>query len=205
MARSRKRRPTKSQIPDFGALRRRVADIANESGLDELETYADEARDDFVDKIERQAFDSFRVILYPESGTNLSPDWLARKERAGADLRTMIATEHYKESIGVHRSSARSKKAQRKRKNRGRGATLRIGFHHLAKARDLNGKVVDITLNRVAITQEKGSVKARIPARPHWRPHLDAMRSKAPATRKRIKRRIKADLKQQLRGKAVVR
>jgi hypothetical protein len=77
-----------------------------------------------------------------------------------------------------------------------------IGFSHNLRARDLNGDVVDITLRRVAWVQEHGFSVATlpeggggVPARPHWRPHLDDMHADAPEARERIKSQIRTAIR----------
>lgn len=198
------RSPKKSHIPDFGALRRTIEATADAALLAEVEAYANDERDNFVAKVERQAFASFQVILYPESGTNLSPQWLARKEAKGADMRTMIATHWYKDHVRVDRRKARRK---------GEKTVFKIGFRPDVKPRDLDGNVVDVEipalglrgLDAIAMVQEKGSVAAGIPARPHWRPHYDKMRLDAPRVRKRIRERVKQAIKRQVGRKVVVR
>lgn len=192
------RRPTRPHIPDFRALSRQVRDVAREALFEGLREYAEEQRDEFVEAIELQAFPSFQEIFYPESETNLSPGWLARKERAGADLRTMIATSWYKDHIQVFTRKARHK---------GEPSVIRVGFHPQVKARDLHGRVEDITLNLVAIYNEHGSLDGRLPARPHWRPHFQRMHARARKTRERMVAEIREKLRasRRLRGKVVVR
>jgi len=166
------------QIPDARKLFRRVTEVITETVVDELELWAEEIRDEFVERIEAQAFAAFQVVLYPESGTNLSPQWLARKEAADADERTMIATGHYTRSIKVY------KKFDRKQKK----WIIRVGFHPRIQARDLKNRIVAILLDDVALVQEFGSIKAQIPARPHWRPHRDTVKKEASAKRKELGR-----------------
>jgi hypothetical protein len=199
-----KRKPTKPQIPDARAIFERVEKIAAETLADALEEWGEEIREEFVGKIEQQAFASFQEIFYPESGTNLSPSWLRIKELAGADLRTMIATGHYVDSIEVFRRYDRREKKH----------IIRVGFHHSAKPRDLQGRTVDIEipgtgitgLTALAIVHELGSVKANIPARPHWRPHRERVATeasgKARQFRKAISKAIKDDRK--LKGRVAV-
>jgi hypothetical protein len=180
-----KRKPRAPQIPDARKLFKRVQEVATETLVDELEVWAAEIRDEFVERIEAQAFASFQVILYPESGTNLSPQWLARKAAADADPRTMIATGHYTDSINVF------KKYDRKEKK----WVVRVGFHPSIQARDLKNRIVNILLEDVALVQEFGSIKAQVPARPHWRPHRTKVKSQAPAKRKDIRREVSRAIK----------
>lgn len=180
-----KRKPRAPKIPDARKLFKRVKEVITETVVDELELWAEEIRDEFVERIEAQAFAAFQVILYPESGTNLSPQWLARKEAANADERTMIATEHYTRSIKVYRKYDRKQKKW----------IIRVGFHPRIQARDLKNRIVSILLDDVALVQEFGSIKAQIPARPHWRPHRATVKSEAPAKRKEVTRTVSRALK----------
>ena len=191
-------RPTRSHVPDFRAISRELRTVANGALFEGVRAYAEDERDAFVEKIELQAFPSFQRILYPESGTNLSPQWLERKERAGADLRTMIATRWYLDHIRVF-----TRKARRK----GEPTRIRIGFHPRVQARDLEGKIQDITLSRVALYNEYGSLDGRLPARPHWRPHFGGMRSRAGKARERLRKLIRDQIlaTSTLRRKVVVR
>jgi len=183
-----RRKPTKPQIPNVRKLFARVEEVATETLADELEEWAGEIREEFVGRIQRQAFSSFQEIFYPESGTNLSPGWLRVKELAGADMRTMIARGWYIDAIDVFRKTDRRTKK----------TVIRVGFHHNKKPRDLDGRTVNIEIPGTGITgmtalgivHELGSIKANIPARPHWRPHRDKVRSDAVAKRKEFRRAI---------------
>lgn len=190
-------RPTRSHIPDFAAIARRLRETANDALFDNVKKYAEDERDRFVHKIEMQVFPSFREIFYPESGTNLSPGWLARKERKGADERTMIATTWYKTNIKVWVRKGRRKQEK---------TIVRIGFHERTLARDLDHHITDVPLNLVAIYNELGSLDGTLPARPHWRPHYDVMRSQAGRTRKMIRTKVKQAIERdpKLKGKIVV-
>lgn len=178
------RAPKKSHIPDFRGMAKRLRKVAREESWQSVYDFAEAERDNFADRILAQDFEDFRVIFYPESGTNLSPQWLRRKEKAGADLRTMLATHHYLRSIGVF--------TRRDRKGLG---TVRVGFHHSTKARNLKGETVNILLKDMARVHEFGSEKANIPARRHWRPHLRVMRERAPMVRREIRDRIVARMR----------
>lgn len=200
-----KRKPRASHIPDFRAARRRIEEVAYDALLEGVEDYAQEQRDAFVEKIDEQAFASFQAILYPESGTNLSPGWLRRKAQKRADLRTMIATGWYRDNIEVLRKLA---------SNRRRDKTVfKVGFRSNVKPRDLDGNTVEVAipalgltgLDAIAMVHEKGSIKASIPARPHWRPHYDKMRSEAPRVRRRLRVHVKEALKENLGRRVVVR
>lgn len=195
------KKPRKSQIPNARKIFKRVAEVAHDQLVEEVHEWAFEVRDEFVARIESQAFASFQAILYPESGTNLSPEWLARKEAAGADLRTMIATGHYVSKIDVFK-----KEDKREKKT-----IVRVGFHHSAKPRDLEGRTVDIEipgtgitgLTALAIVHELGSIKANVPARPHWSPHRIVVREQARKKRKEFLRSILKALKKDSRTRGL--
>jgi hypothetical protein len=175
-------KPQKSHIPDFrqrAAVFRQVAfDVAWDKALD----FAHEQRDFFVNRILAQDFDSFRVILYPESGTNLSPKWLARKRAAGADPRTMLATHHYIANIKVFQTIGPN------------GGQIRVGFQPGERARTLDNREKEITLERLARVHEYGSAHIKLPARPHWQPHLNYMKSVASRVRQEIVKEVTAML-----------
>lgn len=182
----------KSKIPNFEALSKTIATVAHRQLVEQVDAYAEYALAAFRMRIEAQGFASFRVILYPESGTNLSPGWLDRKQAKGADLRTMIATGHYVQSLRVFRLS----------KKAGRERHWRVGFKVNERAKDLDGNRVDATLSEVAMWQEFGT--SVIPARPHWRPQLTRMRRELPeirrAMRKRVIDRIRAAVGRKMAG-----
>ena len=173
-------RPTKSRIPNTRQLFAQVKRAANDAVIEAVGEFAEEQTDDFRRRIERQVFPDFRRIYYPESGTNLSPKWLARKQKKGADSRTLIATGHYKNSIRVWR----------RLRPRRRGADFRIGFHPRIQARNLDNERVPILLKDVAMIHEYGSVSGKIPRRSHWRPHLTLMRQRAVGERPKIRRAV---------------
>lgn len=175
----------KPHIPDVRAILKKAGKVAREEAIEGIYAWADEQREAFIVKIEDQFFASFKRIYYPESGTNLSPQWLRRKELAGADLRTMIATGHYVSSIKLWRKG---------RKARG-PYEVRVGFHPRAQARNLDGSIAPVLLTKVARTHEHGSIEANIPPRPHWGPHGNVMRKQAPKARMAISMRIGKRLK----------
>jgi hypothetical protein len=173
-------RPTQSKIPNFKRLSSTVRRTANRALIDLVGEWAEGQKDDFRAKIERQDFPDFHIINYPESGTNLSPMWLARKSKAGADDRTMIATGWYKDHIRVWRTLRPGR----------RGADWRIGFHHRVLARDLNHRPISKTLNYVAAVHEYGSSDGRIPRRRHWGPFNTIMRKRAVEERPKLRRKV---------------
>lgn len=173
----------KSQIPDFPTLAKKLSRAANTRLFKLVDQYAEYTRKDFVERIEDQRFASFKVILYPESGTNLSPQWIERKTEKGADLRTMIATTHYIKSIRVLKVV----------KKHGRLGNWHIGFDAHEKARDLDNKPVPITLNTVALIHEHGNQQT--PARPHWGPNLNRLKREVPAVRRHMQEKIRQAIK----------
>lgn len=193
-----KRKPTPSHVPDFKAISRETSRIANEATFDACVDYADAERDRFVQRIEQQAFPSFQEIFYPESGTNLSPEWLERKEAKGRDQRTMIATEWYKGNI---------KRFTRKARSKHEPTVVKVGFDSRTRARDLDGRITDVPLWLVATYNEFGSLNGNLPARPHWRVHLENMRAKARKTRRVVQDQVKAALRsaRPTKGKLVVK
>lgn len=174
----------RSHIPKLGPILKKVGIVARATLDDSVTQYATEQRDLFVKKIKEQRFASFHIVFYPESGTNLSPRWLARKAAKGADDRTGIATGHYVSQIKVFRTSKKDG-----------SVSVRVGFHPSTLARDLDGDIKNITLNRVARVLEHGSEKMQIPARPHWGPHENAMIREAGKVRIRFAKKIRANLK----------
>lgn len=195
---ARRTKPTPPHVPDFRSIARELRRVANESTFEAVRDYADGERKQFVRKIEAQAFPSFREVFYPESGTNLSPAWLARKERKGRDLRTMIATTWYKRNIKTFTRKARLK---------GEPTLVKVGFDKRTLARDLDGRITPVPLWLVATYNEHGSLDGKLPARPHWRPHLDTMQSRAPRTRKQVREVVKEALRSErsLKGRVVVK
>jgi hypothetical protein len=109
----------------------------------------------------------------------------------------MIATGHYVDSIDVFT------------KKEGTKTIVRVGFHHSAKPRDLEGRTVDIEipgtgitgLTALAIVHELGSINANVPARPHWSPHRVKVREQARKKRHEFRKSIAARLKRDVRTK----
>jgi hypothetical protein len=186
--------PTKPQIPNMRLLATTIRKTVNDTMIGAVGDWTEGQKDDFVVKIENQAFPDFREIFYPESGTNLSPRYLRRKRKAGVDLRTMVATGNYKDSIRVWRKLGKGR----------RGATWRVGFHPKKLARDFKNQQLDILLSQVAMIQEFGSVKNSLPARKHWRPHLAQMHKNALTARPRMRLMVVKNLRKALRGQAKV-
>lgn len=183
----------KSHIPNVRKLLSDVEAVAQKALFDEVDAYAEDQRDEFVERIEQQRFAAFRKVFYPESGTNLSPNWIKRKTSKGADLRTMIATGHYIDSIKVHSKKDPS----------GKKLMLRIGFHPATKARDLDNKTVDITLDDIAKIHEHGN--SQTPARPHWGPNYNRMKREVPKLRVEMRKRILKKVKKAIGSKLVVK
>lgn len=171
----------RSHIPNFSRMSKEMRAIAVATANKVVKDFADRERDLFKERIEHQDFPAFRQI--PPS-----PVTLARKSRLGLDMRTMIATGHYKDSIRVFFQRGRTPA----------GGTYRIGFHPLMRARDEHGKVAEILLSEVAAIQEFGSSRAGIPARPHWRPHLRDMERRATVMRQRLAGKILTAIKKKV-------
>jgi hypothetical protein len=186
--------PTKPQLPNMRSIVATIRHSVTDTLLEEIGTWAEAQKDGFVGKIESQDFPDFRAILYPDSGTNLSPQYLQRKKGAKVDMRTMIATGNYKNSIRVWRKLGRSRQ----------GATWRIGFHPRKLAVDFKNNRTNMLLSQIAMIQEFGSVGRNIPARKHWRPHLTAMHKNALAVRPQMRRIVVRNLRKSLLGKAQV-
>lgn len=176
------------KTPKLRSILKKVATVARDVAEVETLAFASAARRSFVGRIQDQDFPSFRVVFYPESGTNLSPRWLARKEAKGADPRTMIATGHYVSQIRLFRRTTKA------------GVTFRVGFHPRARARDLDGNTQKATLNLVARVLEHGSQKMRIPPRPHWEPHSKLLAKQAVAARVRIAKKVVKAIRREIGG-----
>lgn len=172
------------QIPNFRRITRQFAEIALATIEREAEAFAYVEVERFKRDIERQVFPAFRQ--HP-----LTEGYIRRKRYAGADRRVMLATHWYKDHIRVWR--------WRPRTGTSRATGWRIGFHHTVRARDLWGRIRDITLNRLARVHEYGTDDQRIPPRPHWRPHLAAMRGRAMTVRHRIRRQIVVEARRRIR------
>lgn len=172
----------KPHIPDFKKVVVVILKSFATRVEEKVEAYAREHARRFQERIRRQDFKSFKAIP-------LSPVTIAKKKAAGVDLRTMIATKTYINSIGVHHKTYR--KERRK--------VWRIGFNPRKLAVDYYGNKTDITLEEVARIQEHGSHTANIPARPHWRPHALLMRREAEARRRRWKLQAIRDVKKEMK------
>ena len=166
-------------VPDFGRVRRAFKS-AKALAVKEVEAFAEEQKDDFQKRIEKQDFPSF-------DATPLSVAYANRKLRMGLDSRVMIATEYYKDAIKVF-----------SRKNRDGSTTYYVGFHSRELARDHKGERLPITLVRLAWVHEKGSVKMHVPARPHWSPHFALMHVRAGDRRDVIRKRVRKHVKNKL-------
>jgi hypothetical protein len=185
----------KSKLPDLAPVFRAVVPAAREALVDAMDVYAQEVVNGFRTRIAEQDFPSFREIRYPDSpeeNKNLSPLWVRRKRAKDADERTMIATRTYVDSIRVWRRLHRNR----------RGGLWRVGFHPLKRARDLNGHIVDITLDTLARIHEHGTpLNAR---RPHWHPHLLLLRQQAPKARKMIAAKVAKAIVKASHGRLVM-
>jgi len=162
----------KPQIPPFRRIAQTFNRIAKQTAFDLIMEFAGERCAMFKRRILDQDFDSFAT-------TPLTEQYLARKASANADLRTMVATQHYVDSIKVLT-----------RRNEDGSITIYIGFDSRTLARNLDGKIVQFPLYAVAAVQEDGSEKANIPPRPHWKPELGRIRAAAPRVRRRIEHAV---------------
>ena len=170
----------KSHIPPFARIAEAVTKAATVVSEEAVEMFAEIERDLFVNKIKAQTFASFNA-------KPLSPRYLQFKARHDLDMRTMIATGWYIGNIKVQH------------RKKGRRRTVFVGFDRATRARNKDGETLPITLNKVAYVQEKGSVKAQVPARPHWGPHLETMRIKAKPLRVSMRKKIMARAKRGVR------
>lgn len=178
----------KAHIPDFRHVTRAVQAHARPTALAIVQQFADKERGVFVERIKAQDFQAFHEIP-------LSANYLARKKRHGADLRTMIATKTYIDNIKVFHYTGDDGSDR-----------IYIGFDPDAFALNLKGERTTTPLRLVAWVNERGSIKAHIPARPHWQPFLTEMNLRAPAVRALAARlicvRVNQDLKRRLLLKA---
>ena len=165
----------KPQIPNVPAILETVRDVAVEVMHERTREFAHTERDRFVSDVKRQRFQSFN--MYP-----LTTKYYKRKVAKNRDTRVMLATGHMMRSVKVM-----------ERKDSKLRTTIHVGFERLALARDLDNRVVYYPLYKVAMVQEKGSSKMKIPPRPHWKPHLEAMRGRALDVRKLIKKDIRSE------------
>lgn len=171
-------RPKKSVIPKFAGAAT-AAKIAKYADKAVREFAVDEATR-FRNEIRRQQFPAFHA--FP-----LAPRTVLYKELNALDHRVMIATKNYVDSIRVHKETD------------AQGRVLyRVGFAPTDLAVDADGKPTGITLNEVAYIQEHGSRAAHIPARPHWRVHLRALRARATV----LRATLAAELRDLAKGKA---
>ena len=170
-----------SHIPDFQQFIRIVRDTVKTAPLQMIHEFAGAELQRFKKRILKQEFKSFKEIP-------LSPAWVARKLRAHRDLRVMLATHHYTNSIKIFTRKGAD------------GATLvYIGFDKRANARNLKGEVIPFKLYKLARVQEYGSAKANVPSRPHWRPHLMEMKQRAVLARKKMVKRMVTTIKGRMR------
>lgn len=170
----------KARIPDFKAFATSLAAEAKAIADYALGNFAKAECARFKLRIRRQQFVAFHRVP-------LSRAYLLWKIRNGLDERTMIATAHYVDTIQVMRRKTI------------RGVLYRIGFPPNARARDKDGNILPITLAFLAKLHEYGSMDARIPARPHWRPHLQAMEQRATVVRDAVARQVGLRLRKYLK------
>lgn len=96
----------------------------------------------------------------------LSRDYLASKERRGLDPRIYIATGFFLSNIKIWED----------------GAGIHVGFEP-----DAVHTPSGLKLNVLARILEFGSAKARIPARPLWRPAISAIRRRQKDLQRRLR------------------
>lgn len=161
----------RAHVPDLRRALENLRDVARETTVTQMVSFADAERSAFIRRVEAQKFASFAA--FP-----LSPRWLRRKELAGADLRTMIATHWYLDNVRIEVVV------------RGGKVMVHVGFDSGVMAKDLSGDPTDIELDAVAKIQEYGSQAANIPPRPHWRPHLADMKKRAARVRRTTRKSI---------------
>lgn len=176
----------KSKIPNLAAKLKAVHDDAVAYVNQAVKGFAQTECEGFKQAIKDQSFVAFHRRINGWGGP-LSPARLAEKAAARADLRVMIATGHYMESIRVF---------YRKGRTLG-GGLYRIGFHPLAHARDLDGHVAPVLLNDVARWQEHGAPTRNLRPRPHWGPYLRAMQPRATVFRAALMQKMAQRLKTQ--------
>lgn len=161
-------KPKKSSIPSFKHAAALMVKVGHEIAEVEMAAFAEAEKNRFQQRIRRQNFPAFHQIP-------LSKLRLDQKAALGLDLRVMIATSHYVNSIKVRRRRFLNGTVQ-----------YHIGFHPSTRARNPDGSLAPITLEEVARVQEYGSHAANVPPRPHWRPHLQEMAGRAMVVHRRI-------------------
>lgn len=120
-----------------------------------------------VGRIARAVRDEVKAVLESQRLANtwppLNPDYLAEKKELGLDERMLIATGDYLESIQVVETETRL----------GGVITFRaVAAPPAGEIHEPSGLEYDL----LARVHEYGSAKARVPARPHWRPVVGRMK-----------------------------
>lgn len=179
MARTKK--PTKPHVPPFSKMlatfKKQAIIAARKHALE----FAGQEKKAFVRRIEQQKFKSFKEIP-------LNPEYKEHKIAKELDERTMISTEHYKNSIRVFYE------------RHGTREIVRIGFSKGALAHKEDGTPAKITLNTLAEIQEHGTANGNVPPRPHWGPHLQDMAKRAVALKRRVVREVTALFRKTVAG-----
>ncbi len=159
----------KLHVPDLARALNDIGKAAKDAATEELRHEANALRDQFVERIRRQDFPSFRRVP-------LSWQWQSRKAAWNLDPRVMIATGAYTRSIQVFEIPTRS------------GLQLRIGIHpSVAVRHPLSGRRKRIPMWLLACVHEFGSSAAKVPARPHWHPFFaEAHQVQAPDIARRM-------------------
>lgn len=182
--------PRKPHIPDLARIAHRFIADAERVTTEQVNKFAEAERTKFVDRIKAQRFEAFKKIP-------LSWVTLARKAKHGRGNKTMISTRHYIDSIRVYRDTPRG----------GSKVRIIVGIHPNARPFDIaTGRArMQWSLQMVARVQEgltaqlrfaarateHGAPRAHVPARPHWGPHFEDMRTRAPRVRKDIARLVR--------------
>lgn len=173
----------KRRFPSWKKIEKALR-IATERLEKDTTAFAMQEKQGFIQRIKDQKFPSFKK--YP-----LSPKYLAKKKKAGADLRTMIASKHYVQSIKLFRS------------RKDGDLKLRIGFAPYAKAWTMTGEKTKIPLSVVIRANELGSAASNLPPRAHWGPYRREIKKRAVKMRKKFAKQFASRVRDQLNGKSV--
>ena len=167
-------------VPDLRKVLRDLHQAAQEQAKKAIIAFARRHRKVFIDRVRAQQFKSFTA--FP-----LTPAWRRKKQRAGADPRTMIATGHYLNQVKTWTA------------HNPPGVVAYVGFNPTTRAKNLDGELTDITLEEVAAIQEGGSAAQGIPPRPHWGPYRKEMQRDAAVLRRDIAARVVKYVSQRLK------
>ncbi len=175
-------KPRKPHIPKFDqTVAGQMSRDAQRISVREIGKFAEVEKDRFKKRLEQQRFQSFKA-------TPLADSTIAKKRSLGLSLKVMVATGWYVARIMVHSMAVKG----------GRLFYIGHGREEFAKDQKTGQLRHDVTLNRVALIQEKGAVRAGIPPRPHWAPGLADLRKRSPAARKKLLHMVIAAWKRKL-------